>query len=88
MLENIALQELVISTLFGVIAFFLRDLHRRLTQVEIGLHDHRVEDAKDLVPRVELLALTQTLRDDIRGMISPINTKVENIENYLRERGN
>lgn len=87
MLDNIALQELIISTLFGVMAFFLRDLHRRLTQVEIELHDHRVEDAKDLVPRVELLALTQTLRDDIRGMISPINTKVENIENYLREKG-
>lgn len=91
MLDNISLSEIilfVIGTLFSVIGFFLRDLHARLANVETGLQNHRVEDAKDLVPRVELLALTQTLRDDIRGMISPLNTKVENIDNYLREKGN
>lgn len=88
MLEGLSFPQVVffvIGGLFSIIAFFLRDLHARLTKVENGLQDHRIEDAQSLVPRVELLALTQTLRDDIRGMIAPINTKVENIDSYLRE---
>lgn len=84
MLEDISISEIilfVIGTLFSIIGFFLREQHGRLTKVETGLQDHRVEDAKNLVSRGEL----QTLKDDIRGMLSPIHVKIGEIEKFLRE---
>lgn len=74
----------VLGGLFSIVAFFLRDLHARLTKVEEGLQNHRVEDAQDYIKRSEI----QVLRDDIRGMLSPINSKIADIEKYLREEKN
>ncbi len=88
MLENISWEGLLlflVGTLFSIIGFFLRDLHRRLCGVETGLQDHRVEDAKNLVPRTEMQTLMVELKEDIRGMLSPIHQKVNSMEQHLRE---
>lgn len=84
MLEGLSLPQILffaIGALFSVIAFFLRDLHSRLTACEKSLQDHRVEDAQNLVSRSEI----QSLRDDIRGMLSPIHSKIDEIEKFLRD---
>lgn len=84
MLESISLSEIVlfiVGTLFSVVGFFLRDLHSRLSRVEAGLQEHRVDTAQNLVNRSEI----KILRDDIRGMLAPINVKIDSIENFLRD---
>lgn len=84
MFDNINLSEIMIfigGTSFSIIGFFLRDLHARLSRVETGLQEHRVDAAQNLVNRSEI----HILRDDIRGMLSPINSKIESIENFLRD---
>lgn len=84
MLAELSLTEILLfvgGSLFSIIGFFLREQHGRLNKVEEGLQNHRVEDAQNLVSRQEISAL----RDDIRGMISPIHSKIENIENFLRD---
>lgn len=88
MLEDVSLSEIILfalATASSIIGFYIKELYTRLSTVEKSLQDHRVEDAKTLVPRIELQAFGQALRDDIRGMISPLNNKVENIESYLRD---
>lgn len=83
MLDNISLSEIIlftIGTLFSVIGFFLKDLHGRLDKVETGLQNHRVEDAQNLASRNEI----QILRDDIRGMLSPLHNKIDGLETFLR----
>ena len=87
MLESFSFPQVIffiVGGLFSIIAFFLRDLHSRMTNVEKGLQDHRVEDAQNLVNRSEL----QGLRDDIRGMLSPIHSKISEIEKFLRDDKN
>ncbi len=86
MFENINVVEVVLfflGTAFSVAGFYIKELYGRMNLVERDLNNHRVEAAKNLVPRTEM----QALRDDVRGMLSPINAKLESIDNFLRETG-
>ena len=48
-------------------------------------HDHRVEDAATYPSRKEVDDKLFSLKDDLRGMIAPVRTSLQNVENYLRE---
>jgi len=79
----------IVCSIFG---FYIKRLYEKVDQnttdikeVTNGLHDHRVEDASTYVSRQELDQRFHDLRDDIRGMIAPLNQQLQSMSNFLRE---
>lgn len=75
----------ILSVIIAGFSFIMKRLHKRMDKNEEDLTNHRVEDARLYITREELDTKMYHLKDDIRGMISPIRTSVENIEKFLRE---
>jgi hypothetical protein len=82
----------IFGVVCSIIGFYLKRLYEKVDQhgvdikeVTTGLHNHRVEDASTYVSRQELDARFHELRDDIRGMISPLNAQLQSMSNFLRE---
>lgn len=78
---------------FGILGFYVRRLYanqdrntEEIKTVKKDLADHRVEDARDFLSRKEFDARMFELKNDIRGMISPLHTKMDTIDNYVREQ--
>lgn len=81
-------QEIVLALLglmASILGFFVKRLYTRVDKNEKDLVDHRIEDARNYITRDEHDKKMLNLKDDIRGMISPIRESVQNIEKYLRE---
>ena len=75
----------LVSIISGILGFFIKRLYSRVDEIEDDLVEHRVEDARSYITREEHDTKMLNLKDDIRGMISPIRQSVENIEQFLRQ---
>jgi len=75
----------LVSIISGILGFFIKRLYSRVDTIEDDLVEHRVEDARSYITREEHDTKMLNLKDDIRGMISPIRQSVENIEQFLRQ---
>ena len=74
-----------ITVLMALVGFIMRRLFTKVDDIQGQLVEHRVEDARTYISREEHDKKQELLKDDIRGMISPIRLSVENIEKFLRE---
>ena len=84
-MEGVSIMEIVIFVLGSVMSiagFYIRELYGRLDRITNKLQDHVVEDAKTYVTKAEV----QTLKEDIKEILAPLNTKLDSLENYLRDR--
>lgn len=82
---EVSIMEIILFTLGSVMSiagFYIRELYGRIDKMHTKLQDHIVEDAKTYVTKAEV----QTLKEDIREIIAPLNAKLDSLENYLRER--
>lgn len=62
----------------------------KLTETSVNnlaskFQDHRVDSALTYPSRKEVDDKITALKDDIRGMIAPVRTSLQNVENYLRD---
>lgn len=48
---------------------------------------HRVEDAAKFLPRSEMEAFANRIRDDITTIVQPLATKMQSVEEFLRRGG-
>ena len=66
----------------SIIGFYVKELYGRVKDLEKDMADHRVEDVEKYVQHRDLIGL----KNDIKEILAPLATKMENIENHLRER--
>lgn len=83
--------ELLIALLISVLGFYIKRLYSRMDIIEKKIDDnaddlanHKIHDATSYATRGEIDNKLHRVRDDIRGMISPIHSQLQNIEEYLR----
>lgn len=83
----------LLSIIVSVCGFYIKRLYKtvdgntmHIKSVEKELTNHRVDDAAKFVSRQEMDVRFHHLRDDIRGMISPLREELQNIENFLRQQ--
>lgn len=74
-----------LGIIISVMGFYLKRLYDRVDRTERDLVDHRIEDARHYITREEHDNKMNILKNDIRGMISPVRESVQNIEKFLRE---
>ena len=70
----------ILGGVASVAGFYIRGLYGRVDALERDMVDHRVEDAKEFVSKTDM----QILKEDIRELISPLSTKLGEIEKHLR----
>lgn len=83
MLEGITTTEAllgIVSLSGSVMGFYVKRMYDKMDTLEENLQHHILEDAKNLVTRDEMLSM----KDDFRNMLSPISSKLDSIESYLR----
>lgn len=66
----------------SIIGFYVKELYGRVKDLEKDMADHRVEDVEKYVQHRDLMVL----KNDIKEILAPLASKMENIENHLRER--
>lgn len=66
----------------SIIGFYVKELYGRVKALEKDMADHRVEDVEKYVQHRDLMVL----KNDIKEILAPLASKMENIENHLRER--
>ncbi len=66
----------------SIIGFYVKELYGRVKALEKEMADHRVEDVEKYVQHRDLMVL----KNDIKEILAPLASKMENIENHLRER--
>ena len=79
-LNNIVLS--VAGFIASIIGFYVKELYGRVKALEKDMADHRVEDVEKYVQHRDLMVL----KNDIKEILAPLATKMENIESHLRER--
>lgn len=78
---------MILLSVIGILVLFVvKRLHDKVDKNTEDLVLHRIDDARNFITRQEHEEKVIQLKDDIRGMISPIRISVENIEKYLREK--
>ena len=75
----------LLSVIGVLVLFVVKRLHDKVDKNTEDLVLHRIEDARNFVTRQEHEERILQLKEDLRGMISPIRVSVENIEKFLRE---
>lgn len=78
--ELITITLFILGTMSSIIGFYIKGLYGRVEALEQDMTNHRVEDAKEFVRKTDL----QILKEDIKEIIAPLNSKMENIETHLR----
>jgi hypothetical protein len=71
----------LLSIITAIIGFYVKRAYVMMDNMSKDFVDHRINDAKEYITHQEL----KELKDDIRGMISSVNSKLASIEVYLRE---
>lgn len=71
----------LLSIIITIIGFYVRRAYNMMDTMTKDFVDHRINDAKEYITHQEL----KELKDDIRGMLSSIHSKLASIEVYLRE---
>lgn len=66
----------------SIIGFYVKELYGRVKALEKDMADHRVEDVEKYVQHRDLMIL----KNDIKEILAPLTSKMENIENHLRSR--
>ena len=72
----------VVGIISSIIGFYVKELYGRVKDLEKDMADHRVEDVEKFVQHRDLIGL----KNDIKEILAPLASKMENIENHLRER--
>lgn len=70
----------ILGGVASVAGFYIRGLYSRVDALEKDMVYHRVEDAKEFVRKSDM----QILKEDIKELISPLSTKLGEIEKHLR----
>lgn len=76
----------VVGLIASGVVFYVKQLYKKISDIDTKLQKHLVEDAEKYVPRSELQEFANRIRLDVQAMVSPINDKLQSIEEYLRER--
>lgn len=81
----------VLALLASVFGFYFKRLYAAVDKntadikdVQQEVTEHRIHDAANYPSRKELDDKLTELKADIRGMIGPIHTHLQNLEYYLR----
>ena len=72
----------VAGIIASIIGFYVKELYGRVKALEKDMADHRVEDVEKYVQHRDLMIL----KNDIKEILAPLTSKMENIENHLRGR--
>lgn len=84
MLESVTTTEALlglVSVSGSIMGFYIRRMYNEMDTLKVNLQQHVLEDAKNLVTRDEMLSM----KEDFRNMLSPISSKLDSIESYLRK---
>ena len=88
MLEDylIEISLALLSVVSSLLMYFIKRTNNRIDKVDTELQNHRVEDARNYITRVEHDNKLEILKADIREMVGSIGESVRNIENYIRDQ--
>lgn len=76
----------LLSVIATLLMFLIKRMNGRIDKLDNDLQDHRVEDARQYITRVEHDNKIEILKSDIREMVGSIGESVRNIENYIRDQ--
>ena len=76
----------LLSVVSSLLMYFIKRTNNRIDKVDTELQNHRVEDARHYITRVEHDNKIEILKSDIREMVGSIGESVRNIENYIRDQ--
>ena len=76
----------LLSVIATLLIFLIKRMNGRIDKLDNDLQDHRVEDARSYITRVEHDNKLEILKADIREMVGSIGESVRNIENYIRDQ--
>lgn len=76
----------LLSVIATILMFLIKRMNGRIDKLDNDLQDHRVEDARQYITRVEHDNKIEILKSDIREMVGSIGESVRNIENYIRDQ--
>lgn len=91
-MDNLGMVDIaifVLGTISSILGYYIKkfnntmhEIRTELTEIKEAQNKHELEDARNLVTKVELMEF----KEDIRDMLGPINTKLSNIESHLLNR--
>jgi hypothetical protein len=76
----------LLSVIATLLMYLIKRTNNRVDKLDSDLQDHRVEDARHYITRVEHDNKLEILKADIREMVGSIGESVRNIENYIRDQ--
>lgn len=76
----------VFTLLFSIGSFYIKRLYNDMDALKKELTEHRLEDVEKFLPRSEMHEYAERIRNDVQGIINPVNSKLQSIEEFLRNR--
>lgn len=75
---------LALATIISTIGFFLRRVITKVDTLEEALVEHKEKDIEKYVTKDEMRRNTDEYKAFLDAVISPINRKLESIEEHIR----